>query len=802
MAEDLDILKWSAQFAVTPPTRTKKLPGDKILLPPSALEQLLAAAPIAPVSSTQTRSLTPQFDSFNIHTFAAERRARELVTDRQHQLPHPLTFRIVNPSNGRVVHAGIREFSAHENEVGLSAFLRESLGLEDADFESAVADISEEESQSDNVDIIEVEGGNGPGRPKGPLVTIHAKQLPKGSHVRLRPLEAGYDPEDWKALLERHLRENFTTLTLGELLLVPGGRNETFRFLVDKVEPQGDGICIVDTDLEVDIEALNEEQARETLKRRLEKASRAPGTKEGSSVGGNITQGQEVNGQVLPGDYVDYDLNDWDREHALDIEIDVADDADVDLLISPFSTRQRNRPRDDEHVFGDFSNSSPKRICLQPTNVELQDAEALYISVYAYSGDTPNENGNKSSIRTPLKFCLRANSIPAGDHDPSAPTEETEENEHDPEDTQCKNCHQWIPQRTLFLHENFCFRNNILCPKCQNVFQKRSPEWENHWHCPHDSSHGIDASSQIKHNTIFHTNHPCHSCAFTGSSLPALAHHRTTTCPAKPILCQFCHLVVPQQGEADPDMHDPEVLLSGLTPHELADGGRTTECHLCNKIIRLKDMKTHLRHHDLDRLSRPPPRVCVNRNCGRTLQGNALSSHPNDTLGLCSVCFGPLYADVYDPEGKALRRRIERRYLTQMLRGCGKGWCLNRYCKTGRANLASSDGSGGAAALISKEISAMIKPLVEGINVDISGAANTAPLYFCTDEKSQQRRKLAEMLAVESESDGAGGEGEGEGKGYDVAWCVAGVEAGAGDVGKAREWLRNWAPGRGERAVR
>ena len=33
-------------------------------------------------------------------------------------------------------------------------------------------------------------------------VTVHSKQLPKGTFVKLRPLEAGYDPEDWKALLE------------------------------------------------------------------------------------------------------------------------------------------------------------------------------------------------------------------------------------------------------------------------------------------------------------------------------------------------------------------------------------------------------------------------------------------------------------------------------------------------------------------------------------------------------------------------------------------------------------------------
>ncbi|EER44784.1 ubiquitin fusion degradation protein [Histoplasma capsulatum H143] len=711
---DSDTLQWSAQFAVAPPTRTNKLPGDKILLPPSALEQLLAAAPITSVESAHTHALTPQFDPFNPHTFAAERRARELFENRQQQLPNPLTFRLVNPSNGRVVHAGIREFSAQENEVGLSSFLRQSLGLDDVAFPSAGED------SSSDVDMLE--SGKVSDMTKRPLVTIHAKRLPRGSYVRLRPLEAGYDPEDWKALLERHLRENFTTLTLGELLLIPGPRNETFRFLVDKVEPQGDGICIVDTDLEVDIEALNEEQARETLKKRLAKASRAPGVWGGSSIGGKLSQGQETSGQVLPGQYVDYELNDWDHGRAFDVEIDVADGADVDLFISPFSARQRSRPRDNEHVFGDFSSFSPKRICLQPTNVELQDAESLYISVHAYSGDTPDGNDTTSTTTTPLKFNLRTKIIMPGET-----LAHLEEAEHDANDTQCKNCHQWIPERTLFLHENFCLRNNILCPKCENVFQKRSPEWENHWHCPHDSSYGNDQSSQLKHNKIFHTPHVCPNCPFTATSLPILAHTA---------------------------LHCPQT-------------------HLCHSV-----------------------------------------TSSNDTLGLCTGCFGPLYADVYDPEGKALRRRIERRYMTQMLKGCGKGWCLNPCCKTGRSNSAtstvtSSDNSGEVApALTSKEISAMIKPFLDAINVGPGRAAaaantNTSPFYFCTDEKSQQRRKLAELLAAETGTGAELGTGEGmDDKGYDVAWCIAAVEAGAGDVGKAREWLKNWAPAKGEKVIR
>lgn len=771
-------LKWSSQLTVTPRSRTPSLPGDKILLPQSALEQLLAAAPVTVVQPQGSRSLTTNFDPFNPHTFSAEQQARELAADRQQQLPHPLTFRLVNPHNGRIVHAGIREFSAQEGEVALSSFLLTALGLEEADLEKqgGTTDGPTKEEQ-------ETQGEINENVSSGIQITIHAKELPKGMYVRLRPLEAGYDPEDWKALLERYLRDNFTTLTNGEILIVPGGRNEQFRFLVDKVQPDGDGICIVDTDLEVDIEALNEEQARETLKRRLEKATRAPGTKEGSSTGGKIDVGKEITGQVRGGEYVDYELHEWDHGKDLEIELDVADDDDVDMFISPFSSRQRARPRDDEHVFGEMSNRSSKRIRLQSTNIELEDAEALYISVHAY----PNTNEHSSSEETASlsHYSLHINSTTASEVDGDA---QVDEEVHEPDETQCKNCLQWLPQRTLFLHENFCLRNNILCPHCNTVFLKRSPEWQDHWHCPHDSSYGNDASSKMKHDTFYHTPHTCPICDFEASNLPSLAQHRTSTCPGKLILCQFCHLIVPQKGDSDPEILDPEVLLSGLTPHELVDGGRTTECHLCNKIVRLRDMKTHLRHHDLNRLSRPPPRICKNPNCGRTLEGGRNRQSidtSNSTLGLCNVCFGPLYTDAYDPEGKALKRRIERRYLSQMLTGCGKTTCRNKYCKTGRKHF--NDGT--ETTMSTKDILTLVKPLLDDLTVSPSGT-NTAPIYFCTDGQSQVRRSLANMLAAES--------GSTREEGYGVEWCVAAIESAGGDVNNAREWLKNWAPRTGE----
>ncbi|MCJ1423255.1 hypothetical protein MMC29_001137 [Sticta canariensis] len=784
-------LVWSSQCSVLPASSTPFLKGDKIILPPSALEQLLSAATVTVSQAGPPQ--TSNFDPYNPYSFEAERQARAETVERQQQLPHPLTFRLVNPQNGRIVFAGIREFSAGDDQVGLSSFLRRSLGLE---------------QDNGGSEVQHTAGARitGASASEESRITVHVKELPKGTYVRLRPLEAGYDPEDWKALLEKYLRDNFTTLTNGEILSVPAGKEE-FRFLVDGLKPNNEAVSLVDTDLEVDIEALNEEQARETLKQRLQKSQRAPGTVEGSSTGGITEIGKDERGHVRPGDYVDYTIKNWDHKNGIDVElISQDDDRDLDLFITPHGPRQRSRPREDEHIFGDLSGRPTKRIRINATHAELDDSDALWVSIRGCG--RPNTEQGVGEKQGPIHFLLRAASIT----DPATVNGEDmgidEAISSNPDEERCKNCQQWVPRRTMVLHQNFCFRNNIFCPRCKNVFKKTSIDWKGHWHCPHDDAYGNTLVSREKHDSLFHTPLPCPACDYQAPDTPNLAHHRTTTCPGKQILCSFCHLEVPQQGLDDLDPTDPEVILSGLTPHELSDGARTTECHLCAKIVRLRDMSTHLKHHDLQRLSRPTPQVCRNANCGRSIdgvgqKGDIRHQPPRNELGICDICFGPLYVSMYDPEGKALRRRVERKYLTQLLTGCGKPWCRNEFCKSGRKALGLE--RPGGAPITSKEALGMVKPLLpEQLR---QGKGSITPVYFCVDEASQRRRSLAEMMAADVWGEGltggmmAKGKGRVEnvgGAGYELEWCVAALEFESGDVDRGRAWLRDWAPTRAE----
>ena len=122
-------LKWSAQFSIATTPNGKTLSGDKITLPASALEQLLAAS--SDLAAQNARENLPSYDPFNSATYSAMMQAESRYQDQRQQLPYPLTFRLVNPLNGKAIYAGIREFTAEDGEAILSPFLRESLGLDE-----------------------------------------------------------------------------------------------------------------------------------------------------------------------------------------------------------------------------------------------------------------------------------------------------------------------------------------------------------------------------------------------------------------------------------------------------------------------------------------------------------------------------------------------------------------------------------------------------------------------------------------------------------------------------------------------
>lgn len=84
------------------------------------------------------------------------------------------------------------------------------------------------------------------------IVTFSFKKLPQGTYVKLLPHSSDFlEVEHPKAELEKNLRD-YQVLTLGDEIICEFEEIGRIRFTVAKIQPEGDGIYIVDTDLSVE----------------------------------------------------------------------------------------------------------------------------------------------------------------------------------------------------------------------------------------------------------------------------------------------------------------------------------------------------------------------------------------------------------------------------------------------------------------------------------------------------------------------------------------------------------------------
>ncbi|CAG8662722.1 11922_t:CDS:2 [Acaulospora morrowiae] len=149
------------------------LEGDKLILPPSVLLDLL-----------QTANQSNPDDFSNS------------------QLPQPIIFQISNPKTRLITHGGVLEFNAEDEKVYLPPWMYESLSLKE-----------------------------------GSEVTIRLKELPKGTWVRFRPMNTDYkEIRDYRAAFEGYLRSHYATLTEGEILTIKQA-NSSYQFLVEELKP-------------------------------------------------------------------------------------------------------------------------------------------------------------------------------------------------------------------------------------------------------------------------------------------------------------------------------------------------------------------------------------------------------------------------------------------------------------------------------------------------------------------------------------------------------------------------------------
>jgi len=432
---------WSTTLTVGPATTHSK--GDKIILPPSALESIDKAHSLAPPPPPPAPDLNYDPTSWaNPSPPSPPRNGHHARTPQD--LPSPLTFQVRNPANRLLTHGGVKEFSAEEGKIQLPTWMMETLSLSEGD-----------------------------------QVMVKYAPLQKGTWAKIRPLSADFlQVTDIRALLEAVLRSHYTTLTRGEMLKVHHGRQE-FAFVVEDLLPApGEAVCITDTDLEVEFAPLEDSMTMTS--------GGSHGSKTQSTV---LRIGSDVVGQVAIDQYQRWTIDIPDRTSGITVHVDVEEAGDLDVLVSikePVTLQ--------DHVWANFESLGPRTIVIPASDKDYssqQDSKTIHIGVYGREPLAEASGSLTAGDEITYRIRVEHNDDASGSQS-TATSSETDSMEGVEASVpnkgadgyqECTNCGSWIPERTMILHSNFCHRNNAKCDKCGLIMKKEDlPE---HYHCDH-----------------------------------------------------------------------------------------------------------------------------------------------------------------------------------------------------------------------------------------------------------------------------------------------------------------------------
>lgn len=358
----------------------------------------------------------------------------------------------------------------------------------------------------------------------------------------------------------------------------------------------------------------------------------------------------------------------------------------------------------------------------------------------------------------------------------------------------CGVCEQFVNTSAKLMHDAFCARNSVECPRgCGKRYARSIPE--THWHCCGKWGETL-ASLQIHEYYMHDKGHQgCQACGVAlEGTLYAHAVHKYSECPQGAHVCRYCHLEVPR-GVAS-----YEARYHNVSQHEWLCGAKTGVCPLCGKSVRLREMVLHGEMHSRARDMQPEPQVCTNVLCVR-MQGH-------NPLGLCDVCFGPLYSPARDPDGKMLSAKLERRYVLAMKNGCHWRGCPNELC---RSSPQFTQGALSGMAEIVRCARAQLNAAAADAAADTpENAPAEAPrtprsLRLCVDESAAVRMRIVDMLskkysfpwrcrAVAASATGAAAAaGLGGGSGAQAPRGPS-TSAPPGSIALLNDWLERHAP--------
>lgn len=581
-------------------------------------------------------------------------------------------------SSTTAVYAGIRQFTAPKDCIILSAAIAQRLP------------------------------------PGAQSVKVERAQLPRGSFAAFQlcspPSELSQTQiPDLRSLLESHLRKNYVTLCRGQRLKIPLLLNrDDSHLLFDVVKLcAGDGgsnevdaVHLIDTDLSVDIIQTSEPQlSAATLTPMASTSSHGPeGQEEEFSVNSPPSFAElAINGwnrsaQLRPGQMAQYARMQIPQETAtlpgsgnLIVELYSAG-IDLDIFASTLTSRPDLLDCewfavDDEDDASVDDGQRLKRLSIKlgqlcaadrkhPDNA-LVTAGLLYLTISRVRGEVV--------LQSPIGYEMRI-SLKDGDAKPPPLVETLAESAEE-----CNNCFARVPRSALPTHSAFCRRNNWACPRCRKVM--KIVDRSKHWHCNQcdhvsltrqlyylilfifEIKAGESVEAKEKHERYWHSLYTC-PCSDIQLHLKDMQEHRRSECPARLILCRYCHTINPA-GPLSTAAKDRLLAGSPLTQHESECGNRTISCRQCGKSVLIKDVSVHMRL-----IHRNQSGQSSRRQLGKTLCSNQVCSRwsavpPND-MQLCPSCYGPFYSGTIDPTGDRRLQRLINKYFLQLRTGCCK----------------------------------------------------------------------------------------------------------------------------------
>jgi hypothetical protein len=512
-----------------------------------------------------------------------------------------------------------------------------------------------------------------------------------------------YKVRDWKAFLESTLSASYTAVTTNDILTFIVDKQE---YVLDVVSVKTSNnirtVCVVDRDIELEIRLPENVITDEHLN---------------DDYGEYTDLFDDKSGTMSVSKRVKLKLNPGER-FKCDGEFLLAFDQFVDL--GRFEYGSMSKP------YKEWTNQSDDEVIIYVYALGIEKEGVIENVNFSISGDKENDQDDE---------IIDAGSV------------------------KCQYCGNIIQKSSQILHENFCKRNNILCPNgCGKIFFKSIPL--NHWHCC--STYGDGEWHKNLHVNYIHDEmlgFTCSQCNdYHCKNKYTLCEHISRDCPGAVHECRYCHLIIPRGIPTE------ESKFYGVSAHERSCGAKTTECFKCNKIIKLRDLETHLKLHELNKLDRIIPTKCSNELCVNIID-KLTNSNP---ISLCQNCYSSLYSTIHDPDGTKLMQRIERRYILQIKNGCGSKSCENSLCGS------------SLKCEISDNIRNNMVEIVKFVKTELMNNLNNDnhewTFEFCVPQSMNQRRHLINMFK------------NGE---WETAWICKSNEIEGNNFDSMQRWLEN-----------